>query len=150
MLTPEQKENLESWLVALQSGEYKQGQKFLRPTHDTFCCLGVVCDLYDKSVSSLGLPSEWNTTGTPVEYRMSTSMPPLQITNEWLGLPEFLVTSCAGMNDAGATFAHIVEFIRLWMVADQPRNGLIIHEMFQTFLNDLKDRGVPISNQWSG
>ena len=30
------------WLKALRSGEYKQGKQSLRPTEDTFCCLGEV------------------------------------------------------------------------------------------------------------
>lgn len=34
------------WITALRSGEYKQGKNTLRPTEDTYCCLGVLCDLY--------------------------------------------------------------------------------------------------------
>lgn len=36
------------WIQALRSGEYKKGRGALRPTRDTFCCLGVLCDLYAK------------------------------------------------------------------------------------------------------
>lgn len=39
---------LTTWLNALRSGEYKQAQNRLR-VNDSFCCLGVACDLYDKS-----------------------------------------------------------------------------------------------------
>lgn len=35
------------WLDALRSGKYEQGQSFLR-VDDTFCCLGVLCDIYLK------------------------------------------------------------------------------------------------------
>jgi hypothetical protein len=38
----------EQWIAALESGEYKQGQKALRPSESTYCCLGVLCDLYAK------------------------------------------------------------------------------------------------------
>jgi len=35
------------WVAALESGEYKQGRGRLRKK-DRFCCLGVLCDLYNK------------------------------------------------------------------------------------------------------
>lgn len=37
----------EKWLKALKSGEYQQGTDYLS-RGDTFCCLGVLCDLYRK------------------------------------------------------------------------------------------------------
>lgn len=36
------------WLEALRSGEYKKGVGCLRANDNTFCCLGVLCDLYAK------------------------------------------------------------------------------------------------------
>ena len=36
------------WVAALRSGEYKQGTGRLRRVNDTFCCLGVLCDLLDS------------------------------------------------------------------------------------------------------
>lgn len=39
----------EQWVAALRSGEYTQGQQTLRTRNDTFCCLGVLCDLAAKS-----------------------------------------------------------------------------------------------------
>lgn len=35
------------WATALRSGEYNQGYGRLRDG-DSFCCLGVLCDLYEK------------------------------------------------------------------------------------------------------
>lgn len=37
----------EKWIAALRSNEYKQTQGYLH-THDGYCCLGVLCDLYAK------------------------------------------------------------------------------------------------------
>lgn len=37
------------WVGALRSGEYKQTQSVLK-NDAGFCCLGVLCDLYQKSV----------------------------------------------------------------------------------------------------
>lgn len=42
------------WIEALESGEYQQGQGYLR-SNDGFCCLGVVCDLVD--------PKRWTDDG---------------------------------------------------------------------------------------
>lgn len=37
------------WVSALQSGEYQQGQCYLR-VDDKYCCLGVLCDIYIQKV----------------------------------------------------------------------------------------------------
>lgn len=37
-----------AWLEALRNGEYKQGFGKLRHNNDTYCCLGVLCDIYSK------------------------------------------------------------------------------------------------------
>jgi hypothetical protein len=42
----------QQWLDALRSGDYKQGQGSLRPTPDTYCCLGVLCDLHAKETGN--------------------------------------------------------------------------------------------------
>ena len=36
------------WLEALRSGSYQQGTGVLRDAENSFCCLGVLCDLYVK------------------------------------------------------------------------------------------------------
>lgn len=39
----------EKWITALESGDYVQGRKTLHNiTENTFCCLGVLCDLAVK------------------------------------------------------------------------------------------------------
>lgn len=63
---------LTKWLKALRSGKYKQGRGALcqidKKGNESFCCLGVLCDLYNKEQKSnkkKGLtvhkldPSEW-------------------------------------------------------------------------------------------
>lgn len=40
---------LEQWTEALYSEDYTQGIRTLRSYDNTFCCLGVLCDLYVKS-----------------------------------------------------------------------------------------------------
>lgn len=41
--------NAKAWVRALRSGKYKKGKCTLRPTTNTYCCLGVACDLYAKA-----------------------------------------------------------------------------------------------------
>jgi hypothetical protein len=36
------------WVEALRSNEYTQGKKVLRDLDNNFCCLGVLCDIYNK------------------------------------------------------------------------------------------------------
>lgn len=43
------KEIKDRWVEALRSGEYQQGQKTLKHG-ESFCCLGVLCDLHSKEV----------------------------------------------------------------------------------------------------
>jgi len=39
---------IKEWVKALRSGEYKQGQSYLRSRDSKFCCLGVLCDLTNR------------------------------------------------------------------------------------------------------
>lgn len=39
---------VDKWLLALESGDYKQGTGYLRTKNNEFCCLGVLCDLAAK------------------------------------------------------------------------------------------------------
>ena len=47
----------QEWVEALRSGDYEQGTHALRRTNgtDTFCCLGVLCDLYQDATGK----GEW-------------------------------------------------------------------------------------------
>lgn len=44
-LTPAQKKNLQEWIAALRSGEYKQARETLSDSKGRMCCLGVACDI---------------------------------------------------------------------------------------------------------
>lgn len=52
---------LRLWTEALRSGNYKQGQQRLR-ADDTYCCLGVLADVYCKDVGE-DWPKQWNARG---------------------------------------------------------------------------------------
>lgn len=46
MSTPTREELLTEWVAALRSGKYQQGREYLHNREtNTYCCLGVVCDI---------------------------------------------------------------------------------------------------------
>jgi hypothetical protein len=74
------------WIAALRSGEYTQGKKQLHTKEGSFCCLGVLCDLYLKEK---GLVWEEDSDGEGYELvygdRRYITIPPLNV-REWAGL----------------------------------------------------------------
>lgn len=44
------RELFNKWTAALRSGNYTQGHGRLRSENDTFCCLGVLCEVHDDVV----------------------------------------------------------------------------------------------------
>lgn len=113
-----------AWIEALESGRYRQTDGKLR--RDTgFCCLGVLCDLYDESL--------WrgDDTGNYLFCNMS-EIPSGEVTI-WAGLRQADGTPClsgeeeeekdrdAGplgidslidMNDKGVSFTDIAKILR--------------------------------------
>lgn len=100
------KDNQELWLQALESGKYKQGQRYLK-NGDKYCCLGVACEIFGAEKSPV--------TG---EFVFSNSILPPEIV-ETLGLYSDIGNSCnkndlslAGLNDEGKSFKEIARIIR--------------------------------------
>ena len=117
----------ERWVQALRSGQYKQGQGELRPDQDSYCCLGVLCDLYRVEQGR----GEWRADCTqrsafqvPGEdfIEVETAVLPLAIAN-WAGIQDVAgeisgtSDSLAGLNDEGATFPELANLIeKKWEV----------------------------------
>lgn len=104
------------WVAALRSGEYKQGHGALR-YEDSFCCLGVLCDLAARE--GVGAWREDGTFATSDDsFDVSASLPPKAV-GQWAGLmdPNPHVTlgvsrnALSGLNDNGDTFAVIADLI---------------------------------------
>lgn len=53
------------WIAALLSGDYRQGKGRLRTPHDTYCCLGVECDV----AAQQGMGEWTNTAGVDEQPR---------------------------------------------------------------------------------
>jgi hypothetical protein len=103
------KEIAESWVKALRSDKYRQGDGYLKK-HDEdgnqFCCLGVLCEvmgmelhswdeevLDDEKMKLTGIGTEDGELEEPVTYRGK------------------VYTNLAALNDAGAPFKHIADVI---------------------------------------
>lgn len=105
------------WVAALRSGEYKQGSSSLKQQGGTMCCLGVLCDLYQKTYPE---KSYWDhsTFNVKTAYgREHSSQVLLDNVANWAGLPERNPTpkhglqSLALMNDRRVSFEQIADVI---------------------------------------
>jgi hypothetical protein len=102
----------QKWVDALRSGDYQQGQCYLR-TNSGFCCLGVLCDLYGKENNV-----EWNlaNNGHNYEFQEFESYLPSSV-RKWADL-EYCnppvndeESTLVRLNDSGSTFEQIADVI---------------------------------------
>jgi len=122
-------DNAKKWVAALRSGNYDQTTYQLVVTNSDseptgYCCLGVACDLYAQD-NEIDVEYELEPHGEFGFIRFgheSTVLPPE--VREWLGLRERTggfedgriqgeseCHSLADLNDAGATFKQVADFI---------------------------------------
>jgi hypothetical protein len=102
----------QKWVSALRSGEYQQGQLYLR-TNSGFCCLGVLCDLYGKENNV-----EWNLVededSNYYRFQGNAASLPFSIV-EWSGIegtnPAIGFIPLSVLNDRGSTFNEIADVI---------------------------------------
>jgi hypothetical protein len=94
------------WLDALRFGGYEQTTNALK-TDVGMCCLGVLCDVVD--------PKGWERIengycGPSYRFRNEGQFPPKEIQKEaGLNMPK--CERLADMNDVGAPFTEIADFI---------------------------------------
>lgn len=113
----------ERWVQALRSGQYKQGQGELHPDPESYCCLGVLCDLYrveqgkgewvaKPNGQELGMFRAPNEDITEIE----TAVLP-EVVKDWAGIQDFAgeiagtSDSLAGLNDEGMGFPELADLI---------------------------------------
>lgn len=112
------KEVKKKWIKALRSGEYKKGRnslKIIQGDKITYCCLGVLCDLYGKENGT-----KWSKNTTPYpEFLRQMSVLPKVVMN-WAGLTTTTgdikykngkVSSLMNLNDNGRSFKWIASVI---------------------------------------
>ena len=114
------KEIAKLWVAALRSGKYKQGRGYLHSIKDdneTFCCLGVLCDLYQqdrRKKKKKGLFVN-KTKPTRIEYGHMGGVLPLEV-QDWASIDSSVghagAQSLARLNDhLGYDFKRIAKFI---------------------------------------
>ena len=135
------KENVKKWIAALRSGEFKQGKKRLRNLdtmgNKTYCCLGVLCEIADIEIwEGAVLPpvavADW--LGLPIQARYADGLGRSNVATLTFEATEsereVIMDKCgddvlsldatvapreeaylAALNDKGATFEQIADFI---------------------------------------
>lgn len=102
------------WLEALESGNYKKGKSALRTKLDSYCCLGVLCQMaVEEGVTQLiDRANEYDAYGYgPSEDLYSTAFLPQDV-REWAGVEWSAETHLADVNDCTETFAEVIEIIK--------------------------------------
>jgi hypothetical protein len=111
----------QKWVAALRSGAYEQGIGVLRSSrNDGFCCLGVLCDLYNKeNVAGGWLKDEagaWYFTDAKDDH--SNTMLPRDVIG-WADLdednPDIDGDTLAEANDRGTSFNAIADNIETYL-----------------------------------
>jgi hypothetical protein len=99
------------WATALRSGKYRQTFTRLR-NGNKFCCLGVLCDLYQKAYPQT---SEWQLAMRGVLFVdavgcASDSNCPMGV-RDWADLTKREQGSLINLNDSGQSFEEIADYI---------------------------------------
>lgn len=119
------KEIKELWVNALRSGEYKQHTGSLKdPDTNSFCCLGVLCDLHRKRRKTATW--KFNSSYGSTDYMNNSGALPAKVI-KWAGLDKdvesgkilapasvYIVKNNESLirkNDYGGTFAQIADII---------------------------------------
>lgn len=123
------------WVTALRSGEYAQAKGSLR-RKDGYCCLGVLCDLYDHDAwesegpdADAGDPWLWWTwhEGDALLPGSHSFGLHERVPNGAQDFPQDakykIQTMLSEMNDDGTPFPVIADWIERW-VPDEP-SGLV-------------------------
>jgi hypothetical protein len=98
----------DKWVKALRSGEYEQGKDYLckeGKSHDSFCCLGVLCDIV--------WPGKWeyeDGVGVFKHQERYNQLPPCSVLDK-VGLLMKTAETLAEMNDTGKKFSAIANYI---------------------------------------
>ena len=101
------------WVKALRSGKYRQGTHVLRSTVDeTYCCLGVACDLYSELEGNSMVKWKKNISSS-WEFLGHICTLPNQV-GRWLGIkPKSSFSQhLSARNDSGETFEEIASYMR--------------------------------------
>lgn len=97
-------EVMKKWVVALESGEYKQGRSLLKGSNNNFCCLGVLCDIFVKEHPRV---ARWSDHEIIINQKGDERYSLPETVSEWAGFVDYASdpiiddneTSCIKAND---------------------------------------------------
>ena len=102
--------NRKKWAEALRSGKYSQGRGKLHITFydtNTFCCLGVACDIFKDELGLVVRPNQYSKT---ILYNSNDAYLPDHLAN-YLGIGINVQQQLTRMNDQGSSFDEISSVI---------------------------------------
>ena len=120
------KSNRKKWIDALRSGNYQQTTDGYLHLDGKYCCLGVLCDVYEKETgrkveATISLPTGPETFGFKYDFETLETFPQVM---EWVGLRNRIglydevdevdengQCSLSHKNDYGFSFEEIAEII---------------------------------------
>lgn len=132
MLTKEQKQHLELWADALESGEYTQARCALNAGDNKMCCLGVACDVFRKQTGR----GEWGEAGSAGRFHFhiggkdSAAIIPHPEIFEYFGLqdsPELPVYDNKFLSQRGFYYANDYEECTFEDIAQTIRGIIYLH-----------------------
>ncbi len=107
------KEIKKEWVEALLSGEYKQGMNNLRSKEkgqkiERFCCLGVLCDIYDSKLWK----KDTDVYGSDVYDHDGDNGYLSKKVAKKIGIGTETMEELVDLNDQGKTFKFIAKHIK--------------------------------------
>jgi len=105
------KENIEKWASALESGDYEQAYGVLR-FDDSYCVWGVACDVSDMGDWVIfGVTEDNEVMYAYEDTTMHTHKAPHSVSN-WLGISPTVRDVIENKNDSGESFKDLANYIR--------------------------------------
>ena len=110
------------WLDALRSGKYKQTKEVLKDKNG-YCCLGVLCQLYNDNVCKIEEPMEYHMISNSEDMEQGKVCASFdsecqvlpRVVQKWVGLKDSIGRlggcSLTIMNDEGKTLSEIADTI---------------------------------------
>ena len=92
------KEAKEMWIDALRSGKYKQGKSFLKNYDNTYCCLGVLVEVFEHHYG-LKFDREINGNSHTEFGSCRSSISPPDIVSNWINISPRHQALLVNLND---------------------------------------------------
>lgn len=102
----------QKWIEALRSGKYMQGKARLKDTHNNYCCLGVLVEVFEE-YHGLRFNQQLNSCMTAIEFgSFGAGAAPPELVINWIGLTPKHQALLMTLNDKhSCSFAGIADLL---------------------------------------